>query len=242
MNHFRNLICLLLITAASGSASVLQTFSDRASWEAATAAGFTTVDFENLNLPLGYFNYSTVAGLTTDGVTFVGVQDSPGVPYYLWASTPGVGDPAFANSGTLLVGPEHRGGAGYLSVTLPSAVTSFGLDLMSVDPTAQSFRFVLDNVDIGIVITTVAQPNRQFFGVTTDTPITTVRILFDGSPATSSVTAGRFDNFVYGAAGSGGGGGPEGEAPEAGTLLCLGSGLLILRWIRQRGYGAPAIA
>lgn len=243
MNHLRNLSCLLLITASISSASVLQTYNDRPSWEAATNAGFTLVDFEDLNLPLGYFNYSTVSGLLSDGVTFVGVQNAPGIPYYLWASTPGVGDPAYANSGTLLVGPEYRGGNGYLSVTLPSAVTSFGLDLMSMDPVAQSFRILLDDIDVGITITTVAQPSRQFFGVTTDTPISAVRIVFNGDPTTTSITSGRFDNFVYGSAstggttgGSGTGGGPEAETPEAGTLLCLGSGLLMFRWVKRRGH------
>lgn len=237
MKYIRNLLCLWLITAAISSASVLQTFTTRASWEAATQAGFTTVDFENLSLPMGYLSYSTSAGLTTGGLSFVGVQGDTWSPYYLWAAIPGALDPDFANSGALLKGPEYRaGGAAYLSVTVPTGVTSFGLDLMSYNPTAQNFVIQLDGVNIGVVITTLAQPARQFFGFTADAPITNVRIFLDGSPNTSAATAGRFDNFVYGAAGAPGGGGGGGgeEAPEGTTMLCLGMGLVMVRWVKRR--------
>lgn len=240
MNHLRNLSCLLLITATISSASVLQTYNDRPSWEAATDSGFTLVDFELLDLGTnGYIAYTTAAGLTHGGLNFVGVE---GAGYLMYASAPGALDPDYANSGKLLKGPIHGNGTGYLSVTLPSNITSFGLDLMSIFPSAQSFTILLDNVQAAVV-TTVTQPDRQFFGVTTDTPITNVKIYLAGSGSTTFFTEGRFDNFVYGSASTGGttggggtGGGPEAETPEAGTLLCLGSGLLMFRWVKRRGH------
>src|SRR5215813_6049770 len=85
MRRFLNVFILLLLIASLASATVLQTFDSRPSWEAATT-GRVDIDFESLSLPQGFLDYSTSAGLTTGGVDFVGVLDA--THYFLWALNP----------------------------------------------------------------------------------------------------------------------------------------------------------
>ena len=172
--------------------------------------------------------------------------------YYLYALNPAIGDAQDFGSGTELRGPylpctvvgacasPHTS---YLSVTLPSGATSFGLDLMTAYPQAQSFTIQLDSIDVGLVITTQARPTRTFFGVTTDAPISQVRITLNSGVINQ--TQGLFDNFAYGAAGTSGGGGttdPSGDTPEVATMLCVGSGLMAMRLLRRRQTPALATA
>jgi hypothetical protein len=187
--------------------------------------------------------FSSAGGLTTGGLTFVGVLDLN--QYFLWALNPPLNAGENFGSSTLIKGPELRT-TSYLSVTLPTATTSFGLDLMSFMPEAASFLIQLDGIDVGIVITSQARPTRTFFGVTTDTPISQVRITLNSGFTNN--TYGLFDNFAYGAAGTSGGGGtgtdpgPTEETPEVATMVLLGTGLLMMRWLKRRQTMATTIA
>lgn len=227
MRTFCQLLGATLLVALTSHATVLQTYNTRPSWEAATT-GRADVDFESLNLSTGAFaNYSTISGLTTGGLNIVGVLDVN--QYFLYALNPPSGAPEDFGSGTIIRGPERRPNS-YLSITLPSAVTSFGVDLMTYDPDAQSFAILLDGTQVATV-TTAARPTRTFFGVTTDAPITEVRLVL--TSGTNFTTQGLFDNFAYGAAGAGE---PPtgGETPEVGTLVATGTGLLMVRYLRRR--------
>lgn len=238
MRSFRILFVCLLLVASVASATVLQTFDSRASWEAATT-GKVNVDLESLGLGVsGYASYSNVSGLTTGGLHFVGVLDVN--QYFLYALNPPSGADENFGTSTILKGPEYRA-TSYLSITMPAATTSFGLDLMTAFPSAQSFRVLVDGVDTGVVVTTQNRPNPTFFGFTTDTSITEVRILLNGG--TLNNTMGLFDNFAYGTASTGGttgggtggtGGQPTEETPEIATMVALGSGLMMLRWMHRR--------
>ena len=232
MRSLRNLFVLILSLASLASATVLQIYDSRANWEAATT-GRTDVDLEGLSLPLGYASYSTSGGLSLGGLTFVGVESSG---YWLYAINPTAGDAQDFGSSTIL--KTQYGASAYLAITLPSATTSFGVDLMTAFPDAQTFRIELDSVDLGVVFSTGARPTRTFVGVTTDTAISQVRIYLTSG---NSGTVALYDNFGYGAAGSGGGGGPE-ETPEIATMLCVGSGLIALRWARRRQVLTSAAA
>ena len=224
MRSLRNLFVLILSLASLASATVLQIYSSRGTWEAATT-GRSDVDLEALGLAVGGFtSYSTSGGLTLGGLTFMGVESSS---YWLYAINPTAGSDQDFGSSTVL--KTQYGASAYLAITLPSSTTSFGLDLMTAFPEAQTFRIELDSVDLGVVFSTAARPTRTFVGVTTDTAISQVRIILNsGNSATVALT----DNFAYGAAGSGGGG-PE-ETPEIATMICVGSGLIALRWARRR--------
>jgi len=117
---------------------------------------------------------------------------------------------------------------------------------MSFMPEAASCRIQLDGIDVGIVITSQARPTRNFFGVTTDTPISQVRITLNSGFTNN--TYGLFDNFGYGAAETSGGGGtgtdpgPTEETPEVATTVLLGAGLLMMRWLKRRQTMATTTA
>jgi hypothetical protein len=182
--------------------------------------------------PGGFVSYSTGAGLTIDDVNFIGYQN--GTPT-LFGKNPASGTDDDFLSGTLLRGPEFWSGpccpaGSYLVAVLPAGITSFGLDLMSAYPAGASFRIELDGLDVGVIVTTQSRPNRTFFGVRTDTPFAQVKVIMDSG--TLFTTYGLFDNVSYGLSSGGGGGGPGpgGETPEALTLLCVGSGLLLMRF------------
>ncbi|MBM3786663.1 MAG: hypothetical protein FJW30_20070 [Acidobacteria bacterium] len=226
MRTFYRLFGATLFVALTSHATVLQTYNTRPSWEAATT-GRADVDFESLGLSTGWFqSFSTAAGLTIGGVNIVGVLDVN--QYFLWALNPPSGAPEDFGSSTIIRGPERRP-TSYLSITLPAAVTSFGIDLMTYDPAAQSFAILLDGTQVATV-TTAARPTRTFFGVTTDAPITEVRLVLTSS--TNLTTQGLFDNLAYGSASAGEP--PPGETPEVGTLIATGTGLMMVRYLRRR--------
>ncbi len=207
MRNLRNLFILLIVLSSLASATVV-TYSSRPTWEAASS-GITNVDFESLGLGVGgYTSYSTGTGLSTGGLTFVGVLDPN--TFFLYALNPPLGVDENFGSSTVLKGPELRA-TSYLNITLPAATTSFALDLMTAFPEAQSFRIQLDGIDVGIVITSQARPTRTFFGVTTDAPISQVRIMVD--TGVLNQTQGLFDNFAYGSIGGAPDPPPE-ETPE----------------------------
>ncbi|MCC6537224.1 MAG: hypothetical protein IT162_06720 [Bryobacterales bacterium] len=227
MRNFCRLFGALLLIALTSHATVLQTYSSRPSWETATT-GRADVDFESLNISTGgWASYSTAAGITTGGLNIVGVLDVN--QYFLYALNPPSGAAEDFGSSTILRGPEMRSNS-YLSVTLPSSVTSFGIDLMTYSPDTQSFAILLDGVQVATV-TTAARPVRTFFGVTTDAPITEVRLVL--TSGTNFVTQGLFDNLAYGAA-AGSGEPPPAETPEVGTLAATGTGLILVRYLRRR--------
>ena len=236
MRSLRNLFVLILSLASLASATVLQIYDSRANWEAATT-GQANVDFAALGLAVGgYTSYSTSGGLSLGGLTFVGVESSG---YWLYAVNPTAGSDQDFGSSTVI--KTQYGASAYLAITLPSATTSFGVDLMTAFPDAQTFRIELDSVDLRVdLFSTAARPTRTFVGVTTDTAISQVRIYLTSG---NSGTVALFDNFGYGAAGSSGGGGdPPGDTPEIATMLCVGSGLIAFRWARRRQVLTSAAA
>ncbi len=229
MRTFYRLLSATLFTALASHATVLQIYNSRPTWDAATT-GRADVDFESLNLGVGGFtSYSSAGGLNIGGLNIVGVLDVN--QYFLWALNPPAAALENYGSNTIIRGPERRP-TSYLSVTLPSAVTSFGVDLMTYDPAAQSFAILLDGIQVATV-TTANRPTRTFFGVTTDAPITEIRLVLNSG--NNFTTQGLFDNFAYGAAAGSGGGGPSpSETPEVGTLAATGTGLILVRYLRRR--------
>lgn len=239
MHHFRiPAVCVatlaLLMAIVPAQASVLGTYNDRTTWEGLTS-GRTDIDFTSLGLsPGAAANYSTAAGLTIGSANFT--SGYGGTSYQLYGLNPTAGTPEDWDSGTLLAGPSWATGA-YFQVVLSGGVTSFGLDLMSAYPAGATFRILLDGIDLGITIVTGTRPNRTFFGVRTDIPFSTVRVIFDSS--TPFGPQALFDNFAFGLAA--GDPPPGGETPEITTLLYIGSGVGLMQWAkRRRALGAAA--
>ena len=217
---------LLALSIGPGFATVVQ-YSDLATWQAATASGYTTINFDNLG------NQQFTTGLVIgDGTTFVGTNGQ------LWADTqsPGPSNTFNFGSGTILEGPACC--SGNITITLPtsSSFTSVGFDIMtghSNGSTASgiSFNATLNNSTFVYTSTptlpwSYPNPTRAFFGFTTtvDSPITKLILSL---PTSASGVSPFIDNFRYGDAAAT-------AAPEACTLLLIGSGLIGMSLFRRR--------
>ncbi|MCC6590429.1 MAG: hypothetical protein IT168_27300 [Bryobacterales bacterium] len=235
------LVFLSLLLPAQ--ASVLNTYSDSSSFNSATSNA-TVINFDgttpNSYSSNGYTNYygvySNAAGLTINGVNFVG---NSGYGSYELTTNNATDPNAGTNYGTdsLLVGPSWYPGASML-ISLPSSVTAFSLDMGAITPAISSFEIQLVSLGVSYNITTALRPNLTFFGVTLDAPIDQVRIAtMPGGPYTTPQLL--VDNFVYATAGGAAalenpGPGPGGETPEVTTILYVTSGIGLLIWKRRR--------
>jgi hypothetical protein len=179
-------------------------FADRLSWQGSSGA-LTTIGFENLAAPGSFVAYDNPAGLTLSGVNFTGLTPITGPtgptrdylrvvdpayfpPFYDWGSG------AVLHGPPIPVGPQGEGGPNSrIRVTLPSGVTSVGVDLMSFLQYASPFTVVVSttNGSVAFPVTSSLQPTRSFFGVTSDSPIISLDYYaLNGFPV--------LDNFAFG--------------------------------------------
>ena len=213
------------VPPASGSTI---TYTDEGAWSSASM-NLTTVGFEGL-APANSLNfYSTSAGLSIDGVQFVGVDGSG---YQLTVDDSGFASPYFNwGTGAILAGPAYASASvtPYIQVNLPAGVTSIGVNLMTVSPNATSFSVTLSDGTTQS-ISTFTRPTEAFFGATSDAPITSATFTLVGT-IPSNTTQGLLDNFSFGAANTGG---QQSQVPETDTLLLIGTGLAGLAWMKKR--------
>ncbi len=223
----RTLIALAMLSiplCTPLQATIIQTYNDRTTWQAATS-GQSDIDFSDLTLGNGgtYTLYTTSAGLTWGGVNFTGVTGSGG--YYMVASNPG-GSDSFG-TGNLLRGPAYWQG-GYIELLFGANVTSIALDLMTMTPKGASISLVVDGVSVGGAIAT-STGSPTFWGATADSPITSLRVYLSMSGSGSDTQA-MIDNIAFGQAGPP----PGSETPEAATLFYVGGGVYLIAWKKKR--------
>lgn len=220
---------IALFVAATPVHAGLVTYADLTSWTAASN-GVSTIDFEGLVVSNHFRDYSTSTGLLIDGVGFNGyLSASPS-----WELQVVDGTQSFYNfgSGASLKGPSYNappaGFQPYVHVTLPSNVSAFAVDLMTVSPNALTFRITLPGGNT-FTTNTANIPERTFWGITSDTPIASVDLTVLGT-TNGQGTYGLADNVRFGTA-------APAEAAELCTMLLIGTGLLaliVLRKIRLR--------
>jgi hypothetical protein len=211
---------------APAYSTTITTYSDQASWAAATAAGYQTVTFTGLATPGGATNYYTATGVTTDGVEFIGynsggtsdvqVIDTSAFSWY----NDGTGDALLQS----LSRPNSSSPLPYINIVLPANITAIGVDLYTTSPQALSYTITVAGNQY--TVPTFTQPTLAFWGITSDTPITSLQLTLAGSTYNGGSEA-LLDNFSFGTA-------DMSAAPEAGTYLLIGSGLIGLVLLRKR--------
>ena len=228
------LVFLALILTPAYSTTIT-TYTNLASWQAATGS-FQVVNFEGIAPAGNYTQYTTP--LTLNGVTFIGytsggadwlkVLDTTVSPYY-----------NFGTGGAALIQmdrPSNGSPLPYIHVTLPTAVTSFAADLFSSSSNGMTFSVTTNQTGGSNVYTapTYGPPTLGFFGVTSDTPFTSVDLWLLGTTYNGGSQA-FIDNVRFGSASV-----QQADTPEAATFLLIGSGLIGLAfWRRRRNRVEP---
>jgi hypothetical protein len=232
-NTFRFLIVLsfvaLTLTVAPACATTITTYTDLASWQAASS-GVTLVDFEGCAPTNGFTTYNSTC-LHTSSVQFIGYTANTPVTNLLEAVDTNWS--TFYNFGTsdaLLVRmnrPQTAVTLPYLHIVLPANTTAFGIDLFSVGPNGLSFTITIGATQF--TVPTSGHPNpATFFGITSDTAIGALDLTLQGTVWNGDTMA-LFDNVRFGTAQL-----PTDPTPEAATFLLIGSGLIGLMVLRKR--------
>lgn len=226
----RILLVLLLLAVAPLAFGSVVTYDTLAEWQA-HATDVHTTTFEGIAPnPPGYKAWQNTATIddlifTVEPAVTLVVIDPVAAPNADYGSGSIFGAVNFTNN--------------LVNIALPGNVTALAMDLMTRNLAGATI--VVNVAGENFNLTSLAQPNSVFFGITSDTPITSF-----------SVNAGaadtNMDNIRRGTylATSGGGdpppieGGDPGtggmtETPEAGTFWLLSSsiGLLLLGWRRR---------
>jgi outer membrane protein assembly factor BamB len=140
-----------LLSVAPAFATVVNTYTDQASWFAASS-GVQNVNFEGLAPTNGYG--TATPSVTADGVTFAGIQgsgtyavqpiDTSAFSYFNF----GTGD-ALTLTSINVVTPEP-----FFGVSLPSNITSFGVNLFTASPQGGNARSSVESNDSRVIHST----------------------------------------------------------------------------------------
>jgi hypothetical protein len=213
------LLALVLCGAATAPASILFYTSQSAFTTAAPS--LTSFGFNSLVTGSQAVTYDTAAGLSIDGLDFVGTTGTPSNPYFLGAEGPSFyfsdydrvpGASSLQGPGTANAFYDVTNGA--TTITMPAGgVTAFGLvvyDVLIGDRTGAGTDTVNLNVDgsTGSVVTP-AFTGTAFIGFTSTTPIDSVTL--------TGTTADEFPTIssVYFSSSS------TSTTPEPGTVVLL---------------------
>jgi hypothetical protein len=207
--------------------TTITTYSDPVSWAAATTPGYQTVTFTGLAPSGGSTNYSSATGVTNSGVEFIGynsagtsviqVVDSSAFSWY----NDGTGDALLESASPE---PSSSSPLPYINIVLPANITALGMDLWTASSPAMSYSIsVAGNI---YTVPTVGGNTETFWGITSDTAVTSLQLTVPAATSSSGTEA-LLDNFSFGAS-------DMSVAPEAGTYLLIGTGLISLIVLRKR--------
>ncbi len=216
----------LALMLAPGYSTTITTYNSLTSWQAATNAGYQTVAFTGLAPAGSSQTYSSSTGVTADGVNFVGynssglsdvqVIDTSAYSYYNW----GTGDALIQS----LSRPNAGSPLPYINIVLPANITSLSLNLFTASPQALSYTITVAGNQY--TVPTFSQPTLAFWGITSTAPISSIQLTLAGTTYNGGSSE-LLDNFSFGAE-------DMAMAPEAGTYLLIGSGLIGFVMLRKR--------
>lgn len=192
----------------------ITTYSSSTSWLAAT-----TGDQEDsfTGVPAGGY---TPGAIFMNGVEFIGLTGTT-----LLADTTS-GSFSWANFGTVDAGFVSGSGSATttVAITIPAPVTAFGINLWgSFMGNLTGLNYTVSTLSTPFTFPVASSAPPTFFGVTSDTPFTTVDLQV---PAGTGYAV--FDNFQWGTADVGN------PVPEAGTFLLIGTGLMGFAVFRRK--------
>jgi len=216
----------LALTSAPAYCTTITTYSSLSSWTAATSPGYQTVTFDGTATPGSITNYYSATGLTEDGVEFIGYSytgasdlqsvDTSAFTWYNW----GTGDALIQTLDRLNAGSPLP----YVDIVLPANITALGLNLFTTSP--QALNYTITVAGNQYTVPTFTQPTLAFWGITSDTPISSIQLTLAGTTYNGSSNE-LMDNFSFGTS-------DLTAAPEAGTYLLIGTGLIGFVVLRKR--------
>jgi len=226
MYRFSILSLGLVLALAPSYSTTITTYSNQANWQAATTAGYQTVTFEGLTAPETVTDYYSATGVSNSGVEFIGYS-SAGVSN---AQVIDTSISSFYNDGTgdaLIEGASPQSSSSplpYINIVLPANVTSLSMDLWTASSPAMSYGITVAGNTY--TVPTVGGNTETFWGLTSTTAVTSLQLNVPSATPTTATHA-FLDNFGFGAS-------DLSAAPEAGTYLLIGSGLIGLVILRKR--------
>jgi hypothetical protein len=198
---------------------------------------FSNIIFDNATgtyTAAGGLNGTTAPSASLFGVSFIGcfsndgpcASNSPGVGVGNVANWDGGSDPALLFNST----PNHSTFETF-TITLPANTYAFAVDLLNTSTTIQTpFQLNVDAAG-GSTAVSVSLPGSVFFGFRSATPINSVSLYAGYSNEQMAI-----DNFEIGELA------PMAPVAEAKTLLLVGSGLLLLLYVRRRRGASLRVA
>jgi hypothetical protein len=214
------------LALAPAYCTTITTYNDAADWEAATTAGYQTVTFTGLAPAGGATDYYSATGVSNSGVDFIGYS-SAGVSDIQVFDTSAL---SWYNDGTgdALLEPASPQTSSsplpYINIVLPANVTALGMDLWTASSAAMSYSITVAGNTY--TVPTVGANTETFWGITSNTAITSLQLDVPAATSTSATDA-FLDNFSFGTE-------DMSAAPEAATYLLIGTGLIGLVILRKR--------
>jgi hypothetical protein len=216
----------IALALVPGYCTTITTYNNATSWQAATSAGYQTVTFTGLAPAGGDTAYTGPTGVTSDGVEFIGysssgssdiqVVDTSAFSYYNW----GTGDALIQS----LNRPNASSPLPYVNIVLPANITSLSVDLFTTSP--QALNYTITVAGNQYTVPTFTQPTLAFWGITSTSAISSLQLTLAGTTYNGSSNE-LLDNFSFGTE-------DLAAAPEAGTYLLIGSGLIGFVALRKK--------
>jgi hypothetical protein len=201
---------LILACCAIPASATLTTYTALPSFTAAN----TDQTFQNITFPSSGNQGTTY----TDLLTLVAFSSGSGLT--------AIPSPTGWPSGTAIEVTPNSAMTKILTIALPASVTSLGMYLGPQN--FNNFEIIItdaagasDNFDYGAFHQSYSDSSPVFFGLRTNSPITSFTIKTYGPPDDLAL-----DSVMIG-------GGSTSETPEVATFLMIGSGLLMLRYGRR---------
>lgn len=202
-------VLLLMVNCAA----MADTFFTNAGAWAAAVNSTTSVNFEGLLVPgdFAYIGYGPGASTSVGAVQFsVGAA---GVDNLLFV----LGDGYYGFPVSTIAPQSTSAGTNDLLITLPGSYTALAFDFSSFVPLGPTTITLSDGASI--TLASGNAPNLIFFGATTTTGVSWVDISVPGYGL-------NVDGITYGSA----------NAPEPGSLVLLGSGILGIASVVRRKF------